>query len=135
MLWFSITHLMWIGKNICYFEVRVWDNRKQREICENFQDFFEIIDTTSKEMQFLKKTARVQARYFKLQSPGIWWWGKFERQTLWPTKINFRQKQKSFFVPCGCLSLNLVISAGAKTSVPTVTLFGTIKRLFVLFSL
>uniref|UniRef100_A0A1B6LKZ1 DUF4371 domain-containing protein n=1 Tax=Graphocephala atropunctata TaxID=36148 RepID=A0A1B6LKZ1_9HEMI len=44
------------------------------------------------------------------------------------------QNKRAFFVPCGCHSLNLVVSDAAKSSVPTVTLFGTIQRLYTLFS-
>ncbi len=40
----------------------------------------------------------------------------------------------AFFVPCGCHSLNLVISDAAKSTVKSVTMFGVLQRLFTLFS-
>lgn len=44
------------------------------------------------------------------------------------------QYPRAFFNPCGCHSLNLVIADAAKTSVKSVSLFGFLQRLFVLFS-
>lgn len=38
------------------------------------------------------------------------------------------------FIPCACHSLNLVISDGAKSSVKSVSLFGILQRIFVMFS-
>ena len=45
-----------------------------------------------------------------------------------------KENPRAFYVPCACHSYNLVISDAAKSSVVSVTLFGTIQRLFVLFS-
>lgn len=45
-----------------------------------------------------------------------------------------REFPRAFFNPCGCHSLNLVVSDAAKTSVKSVSLFGVIQRLFVFFS-
>jgi hypothetical protein len=44
------------------------------------------------------------------------------------------QFPRAFFNPCGCHSLNLVIADAATSSVKSVSLFGVIQRLFVLFS-
>lgn len=41
---------------------------------------------------------------------------------------------RAFFNPCGCHSLNLVIADAAKSSVKSVSLFGFLQKLFVLFS-
>lgn len=41
---------------------------------------------------------------------------------------------RAFFNPCGCHSLNLVVADAVKTSVKSVSLFGILQRLFVLFS-
>ncbi|GBP80909.1 hypothetical protein EVAR_48990_1 [Eumeta japonica] len=41
---------------------------------------------------------------------------------------------RAFFNPCGCHSLNLVIADTAKSSVKSISLFGFLQRLFVLFS-
>lgn len=38
------------------------------------------------------------------------------------------------FIPCGCHSLNLVITDGAKSSVKSTSLFGILQRLFTIFS-
>ena len=46
---------------------------------------------------------------------------------------NMKGNKRAFFVPCGCHSLNLVISDAAKSSAKTITLFGIIQRTFVLF--
>lgn len=40
----------------------------------------------------------------------------------------------AFFIPCGCHSYNLVQCNAAKSSVKSVTLFGVLQRLFILFS-
>ena len=45
-----------------------------------------------------------------------------------------KENPRAFYVLCACHSYNLVISDAAKSSVVSVTLFGTIQRLFVLFS-
>ena len=44
------------------------------------------------------------------------------------------QYPRAFFNPCGCHSLNLVVADATKTSVKSVSLFGFLQRLFVLFS-
>lgn len=44
------------------------------------------------------------------------------------------QFPRAFFNPCGCHSLNLVIGDAASSSVKSISLFGVIQRLFVLFS-
>ena len=41
---------------------------------------------------------------------------------------------RASFVPCGCHSLNLVISDAASSSINSISLFGVIQRLYVLFS-
>ncbi|XP_025406733.1 zinc finger MYM-type protein 1-like [Sipha flava] len=41
---------------------------------------------------------------------------------------------KAAFMPCGCHSLNLVISDTASKSKESITLFGIVQRIFVLFS-
>lgn len=41
---------------------------------------------------------------------------------------------KKAFMPCGCHSLNLVISDAASQSKESITLFGILQRIFVLFS-
>ena len=45
-----------------------------------------------------------------------------------------KENPRAFYVPCACHSYNLVISDAAESSVKSVTLFGTVQRLFVLFS-
>ena len=45
-----------------------------------------------------------------------------------------KEYPRAFFNPCGCHSLNLVISDAANMSVKSVSLFGVIQRLFVFFS-
>jgi hypothetical protein len=41
---------------------------------------------------------------------------------------------RAFFNPCGCHSLNLIVGDAAKSSVKSVSLFGVLKRLYMLFS-
>lgn len=41
---------------------------------------------------------------------------------------------KAAFMPCGCHSLNLVISDAASQSKESITLFGIVQRIFILFS-
>lgn len=45
-----------------------------------------------------------------------------------------KQFPRAFFNPCGCHSLNLVVADAVKTSVKSISLFGILQRLFVLFS-
>lgn len=45
-----------------------------------------------------------------------------------------RQFPRAFFNTCGCHSLNLVVADAVKTSVKSISLFGILQRLFVLFS-
>lgn len=40
----------------------------------------------------------------------------------------------AFFMPCGCHSLNLVIADGAKSSVKSTSLFGTLQRIYTIFA-
>jgi len=42
---------------------------------------------------------------------------------------------KAFYVPCASHSLNLVIEDGAKSSTAALTFFGTLTRLYTIFSL
>lgn len=44
------------------------------------------------------------------------------------------QERRALFMPCGCHSLNLVVSDMAKSSTVAISLFGTIQRIYVLFS-
>lgn len=41
---------------------------------------------------------------------------------------------RAFFNPCGCHSLNLIVGDAAKSSVKSVSLFGVLQRLYILFS-
>jgi len=41
---------------------------------------------------------------------------------------------RAFYVPCGCHSLNLVVSNAASSSKDSLTLFGVVKRIYVIFS-
>ena len=43
-------------------------------------------------------------------------------------------ERRALFMPCGCHSLNLVVSDMAKSSIVAMTLFGTVQRIYVLFS-
>ena len=43
-------------------------------------------------------------------------------------------ERRALFMPCGCHSLNLVVSDMAKSSIVAITLFGTVQRIYVLFS-
>jgi hypothetical protein len=49
------------------------------------------------------------------------------------TRIN-NLYPRAFFNPCGCHSLNLIIGDAAKSSVKSVSLFGVLQRLYILFS-
>lgn len=40
----------------------------------------------------------------------------------------------AFYTPCGCHSLNLVVSDGAKTSVKSTLLFGVLQRIYTIFA-
>jgi hypothetical protein len=44
------------------------------------------------------------------------------------------QERRVLFMPCGCHSLNLVVSDMAKSSAVAISLFGTIQRIYVLFA-
>jgi hypothetical protein len=41
---------------------------------------------------------------------------------------------RAFLNPCGCHSLNLIVGDAAKSSVKSVSLFGVLQRLYILFS-
>jgi hypothetical protein len=49
------------------------------------------------------------------------------------TRIN-NLYPRAFFNPCGCHSLNLIVGDAAKSSVKSVSLFGVLQRLYILFS-
>ena len=109
---------------------------KKVEICESFLDFFEITDTSGKGMSetVLKKLQEYDLDISNCRGQGYDNGANMKGKHSGLQKQILEKNKRAFFVPCGCHSLNLVLSDPAKTSVPTVTLFGTIQRLFVFFS-
>jgi hypothetical protein len=49
------------------------------------------------------------------------------------TRIN-NLYPRAFYNPCGCHSWNLIVGDAAKSSVKSVSLFGVLQRLYILFS-
>lgn len=109
---------------------------KTVEICESFVDFVEITDTTGKGMSetVFKALENYGLDIQNCRGQGYDNGANMKGKHSGLQKRIIDQNKRAFFVPCGCHSLNLVVSDAAKSSVPTVTLFGTIQRLYTLFS-
>ena len=45
-----------------------------------------------------------------------------------------KMNSRAFFVPCACHSLNLVVADAASSSLKSVSLFGVLQRIYVIFS-
>ena len=45
-----------------------------------------------------------------------------------------KMNSRAFFVPCACHSLNLVVADAASSSLKTISLFGVLQRIYVIFS-
>ncbi|XP_022160852.1 zinc finger MYM-type protein 1-like [Myzus persicae] len=119
------------------FTIRFVDeNNGNLQVAEHFIGFREVSESTGESLtELLLKTLREnKLDIMNCRGQGYDNGANMKGHKKGVQAIILALNPKAAFMPCGCHSLNLVISDAASQSKESITLFGIVQRIFVLFS-
>lgn len=129
----DISHTEQLSLTLRYVDL---SQEKKVEVKETFLGFIPVVDSTGKGLstKILEELEKKKIDIQNCRGQGYDNGANMKGKDNGVQKNILNKNPLAFFLPCGCHSLNLLLCDAAKTSVKSTSLFGTLGRIYTIFS-